>query len=75
MQPYSKYLLRYVRFAIGKKIHHLREERGWSSRHLSLMSSVSERLIDRYEIGNHDITVQHLLRIACAFGVDIQEFI
>ncbi len=75
MQPYSKYLLRHIRFTIGKKIHELRSEKRISLRRLSILTGIPEQLLDHYEAGKNDIDVHHLLRIACAFGVEIREFV
>ncbi len=41
MQPYSKYLLRHVRFTIGQKIHHFRSERRLSLKRLSILTRYS----------------------------------
>jgi len=75
MQPYSKYLLRHVRLIIGQKIYRLRGEKRWSFKRLSLLTGISEQLLDQYEIGKRDINIEHLLRIACVFGVKMKEFI
>ena len=73
--PYSTYLLRHVRFTIGQKIHHFRRENRLTLNRLSILTDIPETLLDHYEVGKSDISIHHLLRIACIFGVEIKELV
>jgi len=68
---YSTHLLRHWRLTIGKNIHQHRAERKIPLRKLARLSGVSERLLDRYELGKNEIALDELLKIACALDINI----
>ncbi len=75
MQPYSHDRINHLRITIGRKIYHLRCERRLSLRKLAMHAGLSVRKLDHYEIGKNEITLDQLLRIACAFGVEVEELV
>lgn len=72
---YNKHLFRHLRFAIGQNIHHMRAEKRITLQKLSRLSNIPEHLLDHYELGKSKISLEELLRIACALGVGIKTFI
>jgi transcriptional regulator with XRE-family HTH domain len=72
---YSTHLLRHLRLTIGQNIHTLRARRKLPLAKLSRLSGVSEAMIDQYELGKHQIPLEHLLRIACALKAEVGELI
>ena len=67
---YSTHLLRHLRFTIGQNIHRRRAEQKMPLKKLSRLSGVSELLLDHYELGKNEISLDELLKIAWALNVD-----
>ncbi|NNN70892.1 MULTISPECIES: helix-turn-helix domain-containing protein [unclassified Vibrio] len=57
---------------IGKKVKHLRESRGWSQEHLSSVSGLSIKTIQRIESGRK-ASLESQQALASAFKVEISE--
>jgi transcriptional regulator with XRE-family HTH domain len=70
---YSTHLLRHLRFTIGQNIHRLRAKQELPLGKLSQLTDISRDLLEYYEIGKGDIQLRELLKIACFFGVEVQE--
>lgn len=68
---YSSPLLHHLRRTIGQNIHSLRVRRKIPLWKLSRLTGVSERMLDQYELGKHDIRLEAVLRIACALDVPV----
>lgn len=68
---YSTELLRYLRGTIGRNIHRCRSEEKMTLRKLAKLTGVSELLLDHYELGKSEISLDALLRIACALDVEL----
>ncbi len=66
---YSSHLLRHTRFIIGHNIHHHRRRQKIPLPRLAKLTSLSELLIDHYELGKNEVRLDHLLKIACALNV------
>lgn len=67
---YSTHLLRHLRFIIGKNIRVARTGQKMTLRKLSRLSGIPELLIDHYELGKNEITLEHMLRVGCVLGID-----
>lgn len=72
---YSTHLLRHLRFTIGQNIHNLRVRKKLSLRKLSRLTNIAEPLLDHYEIGKNEISLDELLKIACVLGANVEELI
>lgn len=59
-----------VTTALGRRVHDLRTERGWSLRHLGGLASVHEATLSKIENGA-DTTIGTAARIAATFGVPV----
>jgi transcriptional regulator with XRE-family HTH domain len=70
---YSTHLLRHWRFVIGQNIHRHRSQQKLPLKKLARLTGISELLLDHYELGKNEITLEALLKIACALRVDIRE--
>jgi len=70
---YSTHLLRHLRFTIGQNIHCHRSKQKLPLRKLAKLTGVSELLLDHYELGKNEITLDEMLKIACALGIPITE--
>ena len=70
MKKYTK-PLRILRKIIGRNIHELRMERGFTLKKLSRHTNINPLKIDQYEMGKNEITLDKLFKIADALGVDI----
>ena len=68
---YSTHLLRHLRRTIGHNIHHWRAHKKLPLSKLASTTGISESMLDRYELGKHEIDVMALLKIACALGVEV----
>lgn len=68
---YSTHSFRHLRFVIGQNIHKARSGRKMTLEKLSRLSSVSENLIDQYELGKYEIRLNELYRISCALEMDV----
>jgi XRE family transcriptional regulator, regulator of sulfur utilization len=60
------------RKAIGRRIHVLRWEKGWSLKDLEDASGVSQSMLSRYERGSHPASLERLGQIAEALGSSLQ---
>jgi transcriptional regulator with XRE-family HTH domain len=71
MQPmqYHYKLLRHLRLTIGQDIHNARIKQKITLRKLSQRSGIPEHLLDQYELGKNDITLEEWLKIACALNI------
>jgi predicted transcriptional regulator len=67
---YSIHLLRHLRLTIRQNIHALRRDKKMPLGVLSELASVPREKLDYYEIGRCEITLEHILRIACALETD-----
>ncbi len=65
---YTTHLFRHTRAVIGRNIHYHRTAQNMTLESLSSKSGVSAALLDKYETGRDEITLQELLKIACALG-------
>jgi hypothetical protein len=72
---YSAHLLRHTRLIIGRNIHHHRSKKKIPLHRLAKLTSLSEHLIDHYELGKNEIRLDHLLRIACAINVGLKDLL
>lgn len=72
---YSTHLLRHLRLTIGLGIHQHRSRHKMPLRKLARLTGISELLLDHYELGKNEITLDEMLKIACALNVDITELI
>ncbi len=60
----------YIRFIIGQNIRNERTKQKMPLHKLARLSGVNERLLDQYELGKGEITLHHLLKIACALSAE-----
>lgn len=72
---YSTHLLRHFRHTIGQNIHRHRRKQKLPLSKLAKLSGVSEKLLDHYELGKNEIQLDEILKISCALGVPVAEFI
>lgn len=72
---YSTHLLRHLRFTIGQNIHRRRAQQKLPLRKLARLTGVSEALLDHYELGKNEISLDELLKIACALEVEMRELV
>lgn len=73
--PYSTNLLRHMRFTIGQNIQKQRVQKRMTLKKLSHLSGVPEDKLDHYELGKNDVSLEHLLRIACVLKVEMGKMI
>lgn len=59
---YSTHLFRHTRLIIGQNIHHHRSKQKLPLRRLAKLTSLSELLIDHYELGKNEISLDQLLK-------------
>ena len=59
---------------VGQRLRFLREERGYSQNMLADFAGVSQTHLRRVELGEADVTVNHLRLICDALGVSLKEF-
>lgn len=64
------HLLRHLRNVIGGNIHYHRRRKSMPLGILSKRSGVSRDRLEQYELGGNEISLEHLLRIACALDVE-----
>ena len=69
---YSTHLLRHFRYKIGENIHRMRAKQKMPMRKLAQATDVSIEHIDDYELGRNEIPFDHILKIACALGVEVE---
>ena len=67
---YSTHLLRHFRHKIGVNIHRLRAQRKMPLHKLAQTTEVPAEHLDHYELGRNEIPFDHILKIACALGVE-----
>lgn len=72
---YNSQMLRNARRAVGLNIHRRRMHQEYPLTRLAETTGLSERLLDRYEMGKDDINLHHLLRIACALRTDLKNLV
>jgi len=63
-------MLRDLRRSIGQNIHAARLKQKMPLKKLARASGVPEEKLDQYELGKSEITLQDLLRIACAIDAN-----
>jgi transcriptional regulator with XRE-family HTH domain len=70
-QPRSKIMenAENIRFSIGKKLRHLREQAGFSQTKLAGMAGMVQPMINRFETGERKITVDHAKALAAALRI------
>ena len=59
---------------VGKRIKELRTQAGYTQNKLAEWAGVSQTHLRRVELGEADITVNHLRLICDALGVSLKEF-
>ncbi len=69
---YTIHLLRHYRHKIGDNIHRIRARLKMPLHKLAQISDVAIENLDHYEIGKSEISFDHILKIACALGVEIE---
>jgi len=69
---YNTHLLRHYRHKIGDNIHRIRARLKMPLHKLAQTSDVAVENLDYYEIGKGEIPFDHILKIACALGVEIE---
>lgn len=57
--------------SIGRRVAELRKERRWSQAVLAERMKLSAKYVQRIEAGRENLTVESLLRLADALGVDV----
>jgi transcriptional regulator with XRE-family HTH domain len=67
--------IRCLRRMIGKNIHRLRSRQKTPLRKLSKISGVPEWLLDHYELGKNEISLDQMLKISCALHVSVTDLI
>jgi transcriptional regulator with XRE-family HTH domain len=70
---YTTQLLRRLRFIIGRNIHTMRLKHKMPLRKLARLSSINEVRLDHFELSKNEVRLDELLKIACVFGVGVQE--
>lgn len=68
---YSTHLLRHLRLTIGQNLHRLRRDKKMPLGVLAGLSGLPRETIDHYELGKNEITLDHMLRLACALDADV----
>jgi len=72
---YSTHLLRHLRRTIGFNIHRLRTQRKMPLGVLSTLSGISRDKLDCYELGKHEIALDHMLKIACILDAEVRDLL
>ena len=70
--PYTAHLLRHYRHKIGDNIHRVRARLKIPLHKLAQLSDVALENLDHYELGRNEIPFDHILKIACALGVEVE---
>lgn len=63
--------LRALRKTIGQNIHHLRVKRRISLTKLATQLNINPELVDRYELGGGQVSMEFLSRVAAVLSVNI----
>lgn len=61
--------------ALGARIRLLREERGWRQIDLAEESKISENYVSDLELGNKEVCLRMLHRVAQAFEMSISDLL
>lgn len=72
---YSSHLLRHWRAIIGMNIHTIRTQKKVPLRKLARLTALPEYLLDQYELGKNEISLMHLVQIACGLGVSLEALV
>ena len=72
---YDRHLFRQTRRTIGNNIRRLRTARDWTIHKLAVLADVADLQIDHYELGKNEIHLSDMLKIACAFDVEVIELL
>ena len=72
---YSTHLLRHLRFTIGQNLHARRVKRKWTLKKLSRLTGIPAHKLDQYELGKGEIRLDEVLKLACAFGVEMSNIL
>ena len=67
--------LRQLRRTIGKNIHDMRIRKKLTLDKLSRRTNISSQKLDRFEIGKHELCLNHLVTIAAALHVNVSDLI
>ena len=59
---------------VGKRLRTIREQHGFTQNGLAEYAGVSQTHLRRVELGQADITVQHLQLLCEALGISLQTF-
>jgi DNA-binding Xre family transcriptional regulator len=72
---YDTHLLRHLRRTVGFNIHRLRAHRKMPLGVLSAKSEIPRDKLDHYELGKGEITLDHMLKIACLLDVEVRDLL
>ncbi len=72
---YTTQLFCHTRSLIGSNIRRLRSERRMTLERLERLSGVRHWRIDQYELGKHEIRLKDMLKLACAFKVEVSDLL
>lgn len=72
---YSTHLLRHIRWTIGQNIHAARLKQQMPLKKLARLSGVPEGKLDQYELGKNEITLEEILKVACAVNISPMKLI
>ncbi|MEZ5690425.1 MAG: helix-turn-helix transcriptional regulator [Rickettsiales bacterium] len=72
---YNAKLLRNLRLSIGQNIHNHRLRKKITLKKLAVSSGISEHMLDCYELGKYEITIEHILRISCAMKMEMERLL
>ena len=64
--------LRHLRSLIGYNIRRLRTKRKMPLRKLARLAEVPQNLIDHYELGKGEVSLDNALKIACALRTSVE---
>jgi transcriptional regulator with XRE-family HTH domain len=59
--------------ALGRRLHQLREARGWTQELLAERADVDRSYVAGIEAGLRNPSVKALAKIACGFGINLSE--
>jgi transcriptional regulator with XRE-family HTH domain len=73
--PYTTHPLRHYRHKIGDNIHRVRARLKIPLHKLAQLSDVALENLDHYEIGKGEIPFDHIFKIACAPGIEVESLL
>lgn len=72
---YTRHFLHHIRRTLGLNIYRLRVKKGLPLHRLATLTGISSQKIDSYEIGKNQLCFEHLVQIACALNVPIENLL